>query len=377
MLTDLLIKLALAGVVLFAVLNLAGIQTWVERKQSAVMQDRIGANRAYFTLPWGWAAPINWFLRKLGGLGLLHPIADVIKLLTKEDFVPAQGNRFLHTLAPWVSVFFALVTFAAIPFGDSIRVGGHLINLQVASLPGGLLYVLALASIGTYGVILAGLASGNNLAAMGGLRAASQMLAYEIALGVSLVGVIMWYGSLDLQEIVRRQGEWSLAGGWLPQWGVLVQPLGCLVFMTAALAQTKRVPFDLPEGESEIIGYFVEYSGMKFGLFFLTDFVETVLVAALTSVLFFGGWQVPYLHPDGFVFPWGGMISIASNTVALLGVAAFTAKIVFFLWLFMAIRWTLPRFRYDQLMGLGWKGLFPLALGNIAVTAAVVLLVNR
>ena len=374
MLTDLLIKLALAGIVLFAVLNLAGIQTWVERKQSAIMQDRIGANRAYFALPWGWAAPINWVLRKLGGLGLLHPVADVIKLLTKEDFVPAAGNRFLHTLAPWVSVFFALVTFAAIPFGDWIQIGSHRIDLQVATLPGGLLYILALASIGAYGVILAGLASGNNLATIGGLRAASQMLAYEIALGVSLVGVIMWYGTLDLQELIRRQGEWSLAGGWIPQWGVVTQPLGCLIFMTAALAETKRVPFDLPEGESEIIGYFVEYSGMKFGLFFLTDFVETVLVAALTTVLFFGGWQVPYLQPGGFVFPWGGVIPMARTAVVGLGVGAFMVKVVGFLWLFMAIRWPLPRFRYDQLMGLGWKGLFPLALGNIAVTGLVTVL---
>ena len=192
MLTDLLIKLALAGVVLFAVLNLAGIQTWVERKQSAIMQDRIGANRAVFALPWWWAAPINWVLRKLGGLGLLHPLADVIKLLTKEDFAPSTGNRLLHTLAPWISVFFALVAFAAIPFGDRLTLFGRTIELQVAHIDAALLYVLALASIGAYGVILAGMGSGTNLSTLGGLRGASQMLAYEIALGISLIGVIVW-----------------------------------------------------------------------------------------------------------------------------------------------------------------------------------------
>ena len=364
MAVEILIKLALAGIVLFGVLNLAGLQTWVERKQSALMQDRIGANRATFALPWAWAAPLNWVLRKLGGLGLLHPLADVIKLLTKEDFVPATGNRFLHTLAPWLSVVFALVAFSAIPFGDSLVLFGRTIELRVAALDAGVLYVLALASIGIYGVILAGMASGTNLSVLGGLRAGSQMLAYEIALGVSLIGVIVWYGTLDLQEIIRGQG--GLLWGWLPAWGVFVQPLGCLIFMTAALAETKRVPFDLPEGEPEIIGYFVEYSGMKFGLFFLTDFVETVLVAALTTVLFFGGWQIPWLAPDAF----------SPNVMALLGVGAFTLKVAFFLWLFMAIRWTLPRFRYDQLMRLGWKGLFPLSLANIGATSVLRLLVR-
>jgi len=364
MAVEILIKLALAGVVLFGVLNLAGLLTWVERKQSAIMQDRIGANRATFALPWAWAAPLNWVLRKLGGLGLLHPLADVIKLLTKEDFVPATGNRFLHTLAPWLSVVFALVAFSAIPFGDSLALFGRTIDLRVAALDAGMLYVLALASIGIYGVILAGMASGTNLSVLGGLRAGSQMLAYEIALGVSLIGVIVWYGTLDLQEIIRGQG--GLWWGWLPAWGVFVQPLGCLIFMTAALAETKRVPFDLPEGEPEIIGYFVEYSGMKFGLFFLTDFVETVLVAALTTVLFFGGWQIPWLAPDAF----------SPNVMALLGVGAFTLKVAFFLWLFMAVRWTLPRFRYDQLMRLGWKGLFPLSLANIGATSVLRLLVR-
>lgn len=371
MMVDLAIKLGVCALVLGGVLNFAGMQTWLERKQSALMQDRIGANRAYFTLPWWWAAPINWLLRKLGGLGILNALADVLKLLTKEDFIPEAGDRFLHTLAPWLSVFFALLAFATIPIGPPLELFGRSIPLQVANINAGLLFALALASIGIYGVILAGMVSGNNLATIGGLRAASQMLAYEIALGVSLIGVVIWYGTLDLQLLVERQG--TLLWGWLPNWGVFVQPLGCLIFMTAALAETKRVPFDLPEGEPEIIGYFTEYSGMKFGLFFLTDFVEVVLVAALTTTLFFGGWQVPYLTPEGWQLPWSAVVTPVSNLAYVLwGLGAFTAKVVAFIWFFMLIRWTLPRFRYDQLMDLGWKTLFPLALLNIAVTGLLV-----
>ena len=366
---DLGIKLGISALVLGGVLNFAGMQTWLERKQSALMQDRIGANRAYFTLPWGWAAPINWLLRKLGGLGILNALADVLKLLTKEDVIPAQGDRFLHTLAPFLSVFFAVLAFAAIPIGPDVQLFGRTIPLQVANINAGLLAVLALGSLGVYGVILAGMVSGSNLATLGGLRAASQVIAYEIALGVSLVGVIVCFGSLDLPTIVARQGE--LLWGWLPRWGVFLQPLGCLIFMTAALAHTKRVPFDLPEAEPEIIGYFTEYSGMKFGLFFLIDFVEVVLVAALTTVLFFGGWQVPYLTPAGFQFPWGSAIPVSPLAYVGLGLLSFTVKVVAFIWFFMLIRWTLPRFRYDQLMRLGWKILFPLSLANIAVTGVV------
>ncbi len=374
MLIDLAIKLGVAALVLGGVLNFAGMQTWLERKQSALMQDRIGANRAYFTLPWGWAAPLNWVIRKIGSLGILNAVADVMKLLTKEDIVPEKGDRFLHTLAPWLAVFFALIAFAAIPIGPTVHAWGREIPLQVANINAGLLVVLALASIGIYGVVLAGMVSGNNLSTLGGLRAASQTLAYEIALGVSLIGVVICYGSLDMQTIVQQQG--LLMFGWLPQWGVFLQPLGCLIFVTAALAHTKRVPFDLPEAEPEIIGYFTEYSGMKFGLFFLTDFVEVVLVAALTTTLFFGGWQVPYLTPEGFAFPWGAMVPVSHLSYVIWGVVAFTVKVVAFIWFFMLIRWTLPRFRYDQLMHLGWKVLFPLSLLNIAVTALVVVMVS-
>ncbi len=364
-----LIKLTLAGIVFFGVLNLAGLHTWIERKQSAIMQDRIGANRAMIVLPWKWAAPINWLLKPLGILGLFHPLADAIKMFTKEDFIPKQGDRFLHTLAPFLSVFFALVAFAGIPFGDRLMVGGRMIELQVAKIDVGLLYIFAMLSLGVYGVILAGFASRNNYALLGGMRASAQMISYEICLGIAIVGMVLVTGTLDLQEMVRAQGRtWH----GIPLWGVVLQPVAFIVFVTAALAETKRVPFDLPEGESEIIGYFVEYSGMKFGMFFMTDFIETVLVACLATTLFFGGWQVPYLFTDGFHFPWGASIPVSGMAYSLLGVASFSIKVLTFCWLFMAIRWTLPRFRYDQLMRLGWNYLFPIAVANVVVTAVAI-----
>ena len=363
MIEILLIKLVLAGIVFFAVLNLAGFYTWVERKQSALIQDRIGANRA------------DIFGFRL--LGLFHGIADMIKMFTKEDIVPEGANKTLHMLAPLFSVFFALVAFAAIPFGPALILGGveQPIKLQVASMNVALLYIFAMLSLGVYGVILAGFASRNNYAIMGGLRAMAQMISYEIALGIGVVGLIMVYGTMDLSLLVERQG--AMIGGWIPFWGIVAQPVAFIVFLTAALAETKRAPFDLPEAESEIIGYFVEYSGMKFGMFFLTDFLETIMVACLATTLFFGGWQVPFLMSDGFHFPWGGVILVSNWVYVLLGVASFSIKVVIFCWVFMQLRWTLPRFRYDQLMNLGWKGLFPIAVVNVVVTAVVLVLIGE
>ena len=356
MMEVLIIKLVLAGIVFFVILNFAGFHTWVERKQSALIQDRIGANRAS--------------IFRFRALGLFHGLADVLKMFTKEDIVPKGADKTLHTLAPLFSVFFALVAFAAIPFGDRLILsGGTVIELQVAKIDAALLYIFAMLSLGVYGVILAGFASRNNYAIMGGLRAMAQMISYEIALGMSVIGVIMVYGTMDLGELVRGQGQ--MIGGWIPFWGVVAQPVALIIFVTAALAETKRLPFDLPEGESEIIGYFVEYSGMKFGMFFLTDFLETIMVACLATTLFFGGWQVPFLMSDGFLFPWGGEILVSNLVYVLLGVMSFSIKVVIFCWVFMQLRWTLPRFRYDQLMRLGWKGLFPIAVVNVVVTAVV------
>jgi len=352
---DVAVKLAVVAFVFFGVLNLAAVHTWLERKQSAIIQDRIGANRASI---YGWRM-----------LGLFHPLADTIKMFTKEDIVPAGADKVLHTLAPAFSVFFALVAFAGIPFGDRLVLGDRVVELQIAKIDAALLYIFAMLSLGVYGVILAGFASRNNYALLGGLRATAQMISYEIALGIAIIGIVMVYGTMDLQELVRAQGK--TLGGWIPMWGILVQPVAFFIFLTAALAETKRVPFDLPEGESEIIGYFVEYSGMKFGMFFLADFLETILVACLATILFFGGWQVPYLMPDGFHFPWGAMLPVPQWTYVLLGVASFSIKVVVFCLVFMQIRWTLPRFRYDQLMRLGWLGLFPIAVVNVLVTALV------
>lgn len=342
------------------IMGLAGLLTWAERKQSAVMQDRIGANRAEI------------FGFRL--LGLFHLIADPIKMITKEDFIPPHGNRVLHTLSPMVALFFALIGFAVIPFGGIYQFGDYQVSLQILDLNIGLLFVFAMMSMGIYGFTLAGWSSANNYGLLGGLRASGQMISYEITMGATVIGLIMVFGTLDLQALNIAQGE--LLWGWIPTWGVLVQPVGCVLFMTAALAETKRVPFDVPEGESEIIGYFVEYSGMKFGMFFMTDFIESVLAACLTTTLFFGGWQVPWLFQDGFHFPWGGEWLLPPLIVMLLQVGSFLTKVVFFLFLFMMIRWTLPRFRWDQLMSLGWTIMLPISLVNIIVTGLILLLIQ-
>ncbi|HEV8130513.1 MAG TPA: complex I subunit 1 family protein, partial [Acidobacteriota bacterium] len=289
---------------LFVLLNFTALLTWAERKQSALIQDRIGANRA------------SIFGMTL--IGLFHPLADAIKMITKEDFVPAGANRLMHTVAPFVALFFALISFAVIPFGDQLWVGGRPVNLQVANVNVGLLYVFAAMSMGVYGFVLAGWASNNNFSLLGGLRASSQMISYEITIGATVIGLVMVFQTISLQGIVYRQGE--LLFGFLPKWGIFLQPLGFLLFTAAAMAETKRAPFDLPEGESEIIGYFIEYSGMKFGMFFMTDFVETVVMAGLVATLFFGGWQFPYLYRDGFHFPWGATAALSSLTVAVIQV---------------------------------------------------------
>jgi NADH-quinone oxidoreductase subunit H len=353
-----LIALIKALLFLTCVLTLTSFLTWMERKQSAVMQDRLGANRA----------PI------LGvrAFGLFHILSDALKMFFKEDYVPPGGDKALHTAAPFAALFFALMSFAAIPFGDAVQIAGRRVELQVLPLNVGLLFVFAMMSLGIYGTFLAGFSSNNKYAFLGGLRASSQMISYEITMGATLVGLLMIFGSLDLGEINRAQG--SLLWGWLPKWGIFLQPLGFVLFVAAGMAETKRIPFDLPEGESEIIGYFVEYSSMKFGAFFMADFVETILIAALIATLFFGGWQIPYLQPDGFHLPWGSFHALSFTIVTLMQIAAFAFKVFFFCWFLLLIRWTLPRFRYDQLMQLGWKFLLPVSVLNIFVTALVLLL---
>ncbi len=358
---DLAIAAGKVAFALFVLLNYTTLLTWAERKQSALMQDRIGANRAS--------------IFGLTLMGLFHPLADALKMITKEDFVPDGGNKMMHTLAPFVALFFALISFAAIPFGDQLWIGGRPINLQVVNLNVGLLYIFATMSMGIYGFVLAGWASNNNFSLLGGLRASSQMISYEITIGATVVGLVMVFQTINLQTIVYRQGD--LLFWFLPKWGVFLQPLGFLLFTAAAMAETKRAPFDLPEGESEIIGYFTEYSGMKFGMFFMTDFVETVVMAGLVTTLFFGGWQFLYLYRDGFHFPWGPTVLLSATTVSVIQVLTFLVKLAFFCWLFLLIRWTLPRFRYDQLMRLGWQMMLPLSILNILVTGGILLLLQK
>ena len=340
-------------------LGVTSALVWIERKGSAYIQDRVGANRASV---FGIAAA-----------GLVNTImADPLKFITKEDVIPAGVDRLLHTLAPCISLFPVLVAFAAIPFGDVLQVGDRSINLQAVNLNVGILYVLAMVSLGVYGVVLGGWASNNRFSLLGGIRGSAQMISYEIGMGLAVVAMVMTFGTLDLQEMVRAQGH--LLGGVVPAWGIIYQPVAFLVFLTAGIAESKRAPFDLPESESEIVaGYFTEYSGAKFLMFFMTDFIEIVVVAGLVTTMFFGGWQIPYLLRDGFHFPWGPTVLLPQAVVAVLQIVAFILKVVFFGWVQVLIRWTMPRLRYDQLMALGWKGLLPIALVNVLATAIVVL----
>ncbi|OGD14863.1 MAG: hypothetical protein A2V57_03145 [Candidatus Aminicenantes bacterium RBG_19FT_COMBO_65_30] len=355
MFADVLIILVKVVLTLTWTLLLALFLTWVERKESAVMQDRIGANRA------------SVFGLRL--FGLFQPFADAIKMLFKEDFAPTFSQRALHWLAPTLSFFFVAVTMVAVPFGDAIHLFGRTIPLQVVDLNAALLFVLAMLSLGIYGILVSGWASSNRFALIGSLRGAAQLISYEVALGLSLVGLIMVFPTLRLSGIVEFQG--GLVFGFLPKWGVFLQPLGFAVFFLAGMAETKRVPFDMPEGESEIIGFYTEYGGLKFGLFMFTDFLEVIVLSALATTLFFGGWQVPWLGAGGFVFPWGGSLKVAPWAVTVLQVLAFNIKVFFFCWLQVLTRWTYPRFRYDQLMDFGWKVLVPLGVVNILATGFI------
>src|SRR6185369_10436046 len=344
---------------LLLVLQVMALGVYFERKVSAVIQDRIGANRAAI---FGFA-----------GLGIINTlVADPVKFLLKVDVVPEGVDHRLHFWAPIIGLFPALVAFAVIPFGDVVEIGGRTIELQVAHLDVGVLFVLAMASLGVYGVVLGGWASNNRWSLLGGIRGSAQMISYELAMGLALVAMIMTYGTLDLQVMAREQGGTIL--GFIPAWGILYQPLAFLIFLTAGIAESKRVPFDLPESESELVsGFFTEYSGTKHLMFFMTDFVEVIIVSGLAATSFFGGWQVPFLARDGFHFPGGATLLLPNLVVAIMQIVSFSVKVLFFCWLQIMIRWTLPRFRYDQLMQLGWIGLLPLGFLNAIMTAVAIL----
>ena len=335
----------------------APVLTWVERKQSAIMQDRIGANRADIM---GFTA-----------LGLFHAIADAIKMFTKEDFIPQGANRFLHTLSPIIAVIPAILTFAVVPFGGQYELWGTKINLVISDLDVGLLFVFAIASIATYGYVIAGWASNNNWSLLGSMRTASQMISYEVTMGLTIVGVLMVYGTLKLTEIGAAQEDFL-------NWGFFLQPVGFFMFLAASIAENKRIPFDAPEAESELVaGYFTEYSGLKFGMFFMAEFIEMVTIGAIVTILFFGAWHIPFLS-SATILSWLDFLGTNWATLALMliHIGVFFAKVIFFIWFQMTIRWTLPRFRYDQIMKLGWKILLPLSLANILITGLVILIVH-
>lgn len=372
---DLVVRGAFVAYVLAFLLTMATIFTWVERKQSAVMADRIGANRAYLRLPFTQIRLVAW--------GLFHGIADGLKMLLKENFTPRVYDRVCYLLAPWLAAIPVLLVFAVVPFGGTVEPGrlfapeGDLAAffgdrsyaMRIADLDAGLLFVLAIAGLGILGTMLAGWSSNNKFSLLGAARAASQMISYELAMSLALVAMVVTYGTVDLVAMVQWQ-EQPLAGP-LPSWGLFVQPVAFLLFLVAAIAENKRIPFDLPECESELVsGYFTEYGAMKMGLFLLSEFIEIVVISALVVTLFLGGYAVPWLGPDGFTFG-GTTLHVPYAGVVLLQMFAFTAK-VFVVGAFqIQVRWTLPRFRYDQLMTLGWKILLPLATANLVATVVV------
>jgi NADH-quinone oxidoreductase subunit H len=318
--------------VLLIILTTVANLVYAERRISAAIQNRIGPNRVG---PWG----------------LLQAPADVLKLFMKEDIVPFHANKAIHMLAPIVSITVAMATFAVVPFGDRITLFGHDIKLMIADVNIGVLYILAMTSMGVYGVTLSGWASNNKYSLLGGLRSSAQMISYELSMGLSVVGVIMVAGTLRLDRIVELQDGLF--------WNFWRMPIGFITFLVASFAETNRLPFDLPEAEPELVGgYHTEYSGMKFGTFFLAEYANMITSSALIVTLFFGGWQVPYLS----------QVDLSPLAVSLIQVAAFVIKVGCMLVFYMWIRWTIPRFRYDQLMNLGWKVMLPLSLLNIAVT---------
>ena len=317
------------------------IMIYAERRVSAFMQGRLGPNR-------------------VGPKGLLQPIADGIKFLMKEDIIPAGVDKPVYLLAPAMLLIPALMTFAVIPFGADVSLFNRNIPLQVADINIGILYIIALTSIGVYGLVLAGWSSNSKYPLIGGLRSSAQLISYELAMGLAIVSIVLLAGSLRLNDIVANQQ------GYIFSWNVCKQPLAFLIFLIAVYAETNRLPFDLTEAEQELVGgYHTEYSSMKFAMFFMAEYANMITGAALTVTLFFGGWDVPFIDEVSM-----GIIGV------VLSVLAFIIKTAFFLFLYIWIRWTFPRFRYDQLMHLGWKVLLPLALLNIFITGGILAFIS-
>ncbi len=339
--TGLLIEKSILVVVIFAItLFAAAYQTYMERKVAAWLQDRVGPDRA-------------------GPFGILQPIADAGKLFFKEDFIPANADRWLFIMGPGIAMFTAAMTGAVIPWGPPLEVMGREVALQIADVNIGILFVMGVASIGVYGIMIGGWASNNKFSLFAAIRASSQMISYELAMGISVITIVLMSGSLSVGDIVADQhGFWN--DGYFT-WNFFKQPLCFIVFFICSVAECNRAPFDLAECESELIGgYHTEYGSMKMGFYLFAEYVNLFISSAVIAALFFGGYNFP------------GMDHFSGNTLAILGTAVFFAKIVFFIFVFMWIRWTLPRFRYDQLMHLGWKKLIPIALINMLITAVII-----
>lgn len=339
-------------VALFAIsLGVAAYSTWGERKVAAILQDRVGPNRA-------------------GPFGLLQPLADGGKLFFKEGFIPANAEKFLFVLGPSITMLISLITGAVIPWGKSLNIEGTSFDLQIANIDVGVLYLVGMVSIGVYGMMIGGWASNNKYSLLGAIRASSQMISYELAMGLSLLSIIMMSGSLDLNTIVADQGSgklWGLFEVDGMNWNIFYQPLAFIIFVVAALAETNRHPFDLPECESELVnGYMTEYSSMSFGMYMFGEYVNMFISNALIATLFFGGFNYPGI--DWITNNYG------ENVAGILSILFILTKAIIGVLIFMWIRWTIPRFRYDQLMHLGWKTLIPLALVNLLITGAVILI---
>jgi NADH-quinone oxidoreductase subunit H len=330
-------KMGLITVIFLVTLGIAAYSTYGERKVAAFLQDRLGPDRA-------------------GPFGLLQPIADGVKMFMKEDFIPAHANKWLFILAPGLFIFVACMTSAVIPWGTTLTLFGASIDLQVTDINIGILYIMGFVSLGVYGIMIGGWASNNKYSLYGAIRASSQMISYELAMGLSIIAVVMMTGTLSLREMAEQQTGFG--------WNVLYQPLGFLIFFVCALAECNRAPFDMAECETELIGgYHTEYGSMKLGFFLFAEYINMFISCAVISTVFFGGYNFPGIDPA-----WLG---------GLMGPIVLFAKIFFFIFVFMWIRWTLPRFRYDQLMRLGWKGLIPLALVNMLLTGALILWLEK
>lgn len=335
-------KFILIAVIVTTSLIVAMYSTYAERKIAAFLQDRPGPNRA-------------------GPFGLLQPLADGLKLFFKEEIIPTLSSKTLFILGPMLAMITATMTSAVIPWGSTIDLGGRMVPLQIADINIGVLYIFGVVSLGVYGIMIGGWASNNKFSLLAAIRGASQMISYELAMGLSLIAVLMISGSLRMSVIVGEQ----IANGW----NVIYQPLGFLIFFICSLAECNRTPFDLPEAENELnFGYHQEYSSMKLGFYLFAEYINMFISSVVMATLFFGGYDIPFVNEASWGNHWW---------VGLIGFAVLMAKAFFFIFLFMWIRWTIPRFRFDQLMNLGWKKLLPLALINMLLTAVVVLLLNK